>query len=56
MDTPEGVEIVRRDGCVIIMNHNDHKIHTGINGTSLISGQNFDGTLEAYGVEWIVAE
>ncbi len=56
MDTPEGVEIVRRDGCVIIMNHNDHKIQTGINGTSLISGQNFDGTLEAYGVEWIVAE
>lgn len=53
IDAPQGVEIVRRDNCTIIMNHNDFAVHTSINGVSLISGGKFNGELEAYGVEFI---
>lgn len=53
IDAPQGAEIVKRDSCTIVMNHNDFEIQTGITGKSLISGADFDGTLEAYGVEFI---
>lgn len=53
IDAPQGVEIVKRDRCTIVMNHNDFETRTGITGKSLISGSDFDGTLEAYGVEFI---
>lgn len=53
IDAPRGVEIVKRDNCTIIMNHNDFETQTGITGKSLISGADFDGALEAYGVEFI---
>lgn len=53
IDAPRGVEIVKRDNCTIVMNHNDFEAQTGITGKSLISGADFDGALEAYGVEFI---
>ena len=55
VETPSGVEIVQREGCTIIMNHNDCQVQVGLNGKSLVSGQDFNGRLEAYGVEWILA-
>lgn len=53
IDAPRGVEIVKRDNCTIVMNHNDFEAQTGITGKSLISGAYFDGALGAYGVEFI---
>lgn len=53
VDAPEGVEIVRRGGCIIVMNHNDFPVQTEVKGHSLISDTDFDGRLEAYGVEFI---
>lgn len=53
IDAPQGVEIVKRDNCTIVMNHNDFEAQTGITGKSLMSGSDFDGVLEAYGVEFI---
>lgn len=53
IDAPRGVEIVKRDNCTIVMNHNDFEAQTGITGKSLISGADFDGALGAYGVEFI---
>ncbi len=50
-DVPEGVEIVNRDGCTIIMNHNDFDVSVSFKGKSLIDGRDFDGSLKAYGVE-----
>lgn len=53
IDAPDGVEIVRRDNCTIILNYNDYAVQTSINGVSPISGAEFNGELEAYGVEFI---
>ncbi len=55
-EMPSGVEVVRRNNCMILMNHNDCEVRVGLKGKSLISNQHFNGKLEAYGVEWILAE
>lgn len=55
-ETPSGVELVRRNGCKILMNHNDFAVQTEIKGFSLISNSDFDGRLGAYAVEWIADE
>ncbi len=52
-NAPRGVEIVRRDGCKIVLNHNENSVDTGITGVSLITGEKFDGTLEGFGAEFI---
>lgn len=53
IDAPPKVEVIRRKEGILIMNHNDFEVQMEISGKSLISGQNFYGTLEAYGVELI---
>ena len=53
INAPKGVEIVKRDGYKIVLNHNESEADTGINGKSLISDTDFDGKLEGYGVEFI---
>ncbi|MCM1048467.1 MAG: beta-galactosidase [Clostridiales bacterium] len=53
IDAPDGVEIVRRDNCTIILNYNDYAVKTSLSGISLISGAEFNGEIEAYGVEFI---
>ncbi|MCM1044831.1 MAG: beta-galactosidase [Candidatus Gastranaerophilales bacterium] len=53
-DAPKGVEIVRREGCVILLNHNDYAVETNVTGRSLLSGETFDGKLAGYGVEFVV--
>ena len=56
-DADSGVEVVKRtysnSDYLILMNHNSHTASAGVNGTSLIDGQIFDGTLPPYGVEII---
>lgn len=54
IEEPHGIEIVQRDNCTVIMNHNNFAVQTSICGKSLISGENFNGRLDAYGVEFIV--
>lgn len=53
LDAPEGVEIIRRNGCVIVLNHSETAQEVPLSGTSLISGEKFRGTLEPYGAEVI---
>lgn len=53
-ETPAGVEVVQRENCMILLNHNDHEAETDICGQSLISGKEFNGNLEAYGVEFLL--
>ena len=53
IEAPEGVEIIKRDGFKIVLNHNENSVDTGIKGTSLITDTAFDGTLEGYGAEFI---
>lgn len=50
---PEGVEAVRRGDIKILLNHNEEAAQTDITGTSLITNTEFNGRLEAYGVEFI---
>lgn len=52
-EMPDGVEIVKRDGYKIILNHNEYEVNTGIKGKSLITDSDFDGRLDAYGAEFI---
>lgn len=52
-DMPDGIEVIKRDGCKILLNHNENNVDTGIKGMSLISDSEFDGVLEGYGVEFI---
>ncbi|MCD8179876.1 MAG: beta-galactosidase [Firmicutes bacterium] len=54
IDAPKGVEIINRDGYKIVLNHNENAVCTGVRGRSLISGAEFDGTLEGYGAEFVV--
>jgi len=51
---PAGVEIVKREGYTILLNHNEYEVSLPIKGRSLMSGKDFDGRLEGYGVEFIV--
>lgn len=46
-----GVEVVKREDIVFVLNHNSYTVDTGITGVSLIDGRKFDGNLERYGVE-----
>lgn len=56
VEAPRGVEIVRRENCIILMNHNDFRVDVPITGKSLISGSAFDGSLEAYGVDFVTED
>ena len=47
VDTPNGVEVVCRDDCTIILNHNENEVDTKIKGVSLFDGLKFDGVLTA---------
>ena len=47
------MEIIKRDGYRIVLNHTENAVNTGIKGKSLISDTDFDGTLEGYGVEFV---
>ena len=49
----KGIEIVRRKGCEIIMNHNDFDVMTTHKGISLLDGEIFDGRLKPYDVQVI---
>lgn len=53
IEAPAGVEIIKRDGYRIVLNHTENAVNTGIKGKSLISDTDFDGTLEGYGVEFV---
>ncbi len=44
---------MKRDGYIIIINHNENTVDTGIKGVSLITDTKFDGILDGYGVEFI---
>ncbi|MCC8161545.1 MAG: beta-galactosidase [Oscillospiraceae bacterium] len=54
IDAPAGVEIINRNGYKIVLNHNENAVCAGVRGRSLISGAEFDGTLEGYGAEFVV--
>lgn len=53
-DEPEGVEIVRRKNCDIVLNYNDYPVQTSIRGNGILGDGAFNGELEAYGVEVVV--
>ena len=53
-DLPEGVERVEKEGAVYLLNHNETVVDTGVQGTSLLTGDTFEGQLEAFGVEVLV--
>ena len=42
VDTPNGVEVVKRDDCTIILNHNENEVDTKIKGVSLFDGLEFN--------------
>ncbi len=48
---PAGVELVNRKNSRILLNHNEEPVQVKIDGRSLLTGNNFDGRLEGYGVE-----
>lgn len=53
VETESGVEIVKRDNCTILLNHNDTEKSVPVTGKSLMTGEIFSGTLPPYGVELI---
>ena len=46
---PDGVELVRRSGCMFLLNHNEAACDSGIRGKNLLTGETFDGRIEGYG-------
>lgn len=54
--TVAGVEVIKRKGCTILLNHNKEEADIGkiAEGMSLISGREFEGKLEPFGVEFLV--
>lgn len=55
---PEGVEIIKRRAAdteyIMLLNHTDTERNTGISGASIISGNDFGGSLKPYDVEIIL--
>ena len=52
-EEPEGIEVVRRRDCTILLNHTDRNMQCFTRGISLLSDKVFDGRLVPYGVEII---
>lgn len=52
-DLPKGVELVQREGCRILLNHNESPVTVPLTGNSLLTGKSFDGNLEGFGVEFL---
>ena len=53
IDAQRGIEIIKREDFTILMNHNDYEETAPVTGTSLITGEKFDGKMRPYGVEFI---
>lgn len=51
--TAKGVELVDRKNCTFLLNHNDYEVELPFYGKSLLTGKDFEGTLEPYGVEML---
>ena len=49
----EGVEIIHREDCVIILNHNSYACEVSVKGESAFTGEYFEGPIPGYGVEII---
>ena len=54
ISTPSGVEIIKREGYKIVLNHTENKVNVPLTGRSLISNTEFSGSLDGFGVEFIV--
>lgn len=52
-EIPEGVELINRKNCRILLNYNDFSVKTSVKGNSLMTQTEFDGVLPAYGVEFL---
>ncbi|MBR0028458.1 MAG: beta-galactosidase [Clostridia bacterium] len=52
-EMPENVELVRRGDIKILLNHNETEVKTNITGKSLITGTQFNGAIEPYGVAFV---
>lgn len=50
-DLPQNVERVEKGGHVFYLNHNETPVTVPAGGVSALSGKDFDGKLDAYGVE-----
>lgn len=56
IEAPKGVEIIRRESCKILLNHNEEEVSVPVQGYSLLQDKEFDGKLEPYGVEFLKSE
>ena len=52
-EIPEGVELVNRKNCRILLNYNDFQVQISLKGRSLITNREFEGILPPYGVEFL---
>lgn len=50
---PEFIEIIKRDECMIVLNHSTDKAAAPVKGFDLITESEFNGEMEPYGVAFI---
>ena len=55
VDTPNCVEVVNRDDCTIILNHNENEVDTKIKGSVVFDLLEFNRVLDSYGVQFLEA-
>ena len=51
VSAPYGVEVIRRNDCTILLNHNEEETEVNVKGYSVLNECEFTGKLDGYGVE-----
>ena len=49
-ELPDNVERVEKEECIYLLNHNEETVDVNFAGTNLLTGEEFDGTLDGFGV------
>ena len=49
-DLPDNVERIEKEECIYLLNHNEEAVNVNFSGIDLLTGEEFDGTLDGFGV------
>jgi hypothetical protein len=44
------VERIEKEECIYLLNHNEEAVNVNFSGIDLLTGEEFDGTLDGFGV------
>ena len=48
--TEKDVERIEKEECIYLLNHNEEAVNVNFSGVDLLTGEEFGGTLDGFGV------